>query len=121
MLVWTKTKNEWTDWAWQPCIVNDTNDYLNFVVAYRQSTYSDVGECTGEEGVPDNYDIHYPLYWRVVYVAQPMPDEFFFISEYDEDELRHMLELKVKVLGLEALGIERLQNMKALKEPNNVR
>lgn len=116
MLVWTKVTNKWTDWAWEPRITNDSNDHLNFVVAYRQSTPSDVGECMGEEGVPDNYNIHYPLYWRVVYVAQPQDDDFFLISEYDEDELRHMLELKVKVLGLEALGIERLRNMKALKK-----
>jgi hypothetical protein len=116
MLVWTKVKNGWVDWAWEPRMTNDNNEYLNFVVAYRQSTENDVGECMGEDNVPDNYDIHYPLYWRVVYVAQPQPDDFFLIVEYDEAELRETLEMKVKVLGLEELGIERLRSMRALKK-----
>jgi hypothetical protein len=35
--------------------------------------------------------------------------------EYDEQELREMLEMKVKLLGLEELGIERLRSVDALK------
>ena len=115
MLVWKEGMYGWNDWAWEPRITNETSTSLNFVVAYRQSTENDVGECTHEDNVPDNYDIHYPLYWRVVYIAQPQSDDFFLIMEYDEQELREMLEMKVKVLGLEELGIERLRSMDALK------
>lgn len=114
-LAWTETKHDWVDLAWKPCITNSENIPLNFVVAYRQSSMSDVDECVSEPNVPDNYDIHYRLYWRVVYIAQPQDDDFFLISEYDEAELRHVLELKVKVLGLEALGVERLRSMGVLK------
>lgn len=115
MLVWKETKFDWHDWAWEPCITSEENQSLNYVVAYRQSTENDVAECEGEDNVPNSYYIHYPLYWRVVYVAQPFPDDFFLISEYDEDKLREMLEMKAKLLGLEALGIERLRSMRALK------
>jgi hypothetical protein len=115
MLVWKEGMYGWNDLAWEPCITNETSTSLNFVVAYRQSTENDEAECRYEANVPDNYDIHYPLYWRVVYVAQPQPDDFLLVSEYDEEELRETLEMKVKVLGLEELGIERLRSMDALK------
>jgi hypothetical protein len=115
MLVWKETKNGWVDWAWSPCITNENNEGLNFVVAYRQSTYGDVGECKYEDNVPDDFEDNHAAYWRVVYIAQPCADDFFLISEYDEDKLRETLEMKAKLLGLEELGIERLRHMEVLK------
>lgn len=115
MLVWKKAKFGWNDWAWTPSITNETSEGLNYVVAYRHSTENDIEECRYEGNVPEDYEYNHRAYWRVVYIAQPQPDDFLLKAEYDEDKLREMLEMKAKLLGLEELGIERLRSMGALK------